>query len=129
MHPDVLAAMADAARGFVVLDELRRGRGRIAELTGMPAGTSPAAPPPRWSLPPRPASLAATDRIRSCQSDGMPDGHHHAPAVITTRCSASAAASSKSALGQYRAGGMEQAINPQTAAVFYVDSRHTHPGV
>lgn len=39
MHPEVLAAMADAARAYVVLEELNARVGEtIAALTGMEAG-------------------------------------------------------------------------------------------
>lgn len=135
MHPDVLAAMADAARGFVVLDELNERVGeRIAELTGMPAGYVTCGSAAAMVLAAA-ACIAGSDpeRIRQLpDSDGMPNEIiiHHAHRINYDQ--------------MLRVGGgrlveigtpnrtepeeLEQAINSQTAAGFYVDSRHTHPG-
>lgn len=135
MHPDVLAAMADAARGFVVLDELNERVGeRIAELTGMPAGYVTCGSAAAMVLAAA-ACIAGTDseRIRRLpDSEGMPNEIiiHRAHRINYDQ--------------MLRVGGgrlveigtpdktepeeLERAINPQTAAVFYVDSRHTQPG-
>jgi L-seryl-tRNA(Ser) seleniumtransferase len=135
MHPDVLAAMADAARAFVVLDELNERVGeRIAKLTGMPAGYVTCGSAAAMLLAAA-ACIAGSDpdRIRRLpDSDGMPNEIiiHRAHRINYDQ--------------MLRVGGgrlveigtpdrtepeeLERAINANTAAVFYVDSRHTHPG-
>src|SRR4051794_40679703 len=127
MHPDVLAAMADAARAFVVLDELNERVGeRIAELTGMPAGYVTCGSSAAMVIAAA-ACIAGTDpeRIRLLpDSEGMPNQIiiHRAHRINYDQ--------------MLRVGGghlveigtpdktepeeLEQAVNPQTAAVFYV---------
>ena len=135
MHPDVLDAMADAARAFVVLDELNERVGeRIAELTGMPAGYVTSGSAAAMVLAAA-ACIAGSDldRIRR-----LPDSDGMANEIIIHR------AHRINYDQMLRVGGgrlveigtpdrtepeeLERAITAQTAAVFYVDSRHTHPG-
>ena len=135
MHPSVLAAMADAGGAFVVLDELNERVGvRIAALTGMPAGyvTSGSAAA---------MALAAAACIAGCDPERirrLPDSEGMANEIVVHRAH-------RIAYDQMlRVGGarlveigtpehtepaeLEQAITAHTAAIFYVDSRHTDPG-
>jgi L-seryl-tRNA(Ser) seleniumtransferase len=135
MHPDVLAAMADAARAFVVLDELNERVGeRIAELTGMPAGYVTCGSAAAMVIAAA-ACIAGSDpeRIRRLpDSDGMPNEIiiHRAHRINYDQM-LRVAGGRLVEIGtpdRTEPEELERAINPQTAAVFYVDSRHTHPG-
>jgi L-seryl-tRNA(Ser) seleniumtransferase len=135
MAPEVLAAMADAAGAFVVLDELNRRVGkRIAALTEMEAGYVTSGSAAGMALAAA-ACIAGTDpeRIKRLpQSDGFANEIviHRAHRINYDQ--------------MLRIGGgrlveigtaeetqpseLEEAITARTAAVFYVDSRHTSPG-
>jgi uncharacterized pyridoxal phosphate-dependent enzyme len=135
MHPDMLAAMASAAQGFVVLDELNQRVGeRIAELTGMAAGYVTCGSAAAMAIATA-ACIAGMDPRRIAR---LPESDGLANEVIIHRAHRF----------QYdqmlRLGGgklveigtperttpdeLEQAITLRTAAVFYVDSRHTADG-
>ncbi|MGH2614450.1 MAG: aminotransferase class V-fold PLP-dependent enzyme [Thermomicrobiales bacterium] len=135
MVPEVLAAMADAAGAFVVLDDLNRRVGeRIATLTGMEAGYVTSGSAAGMALAAA-ACIAGRDpqRIKRLpQSDGLANEIviHRAHRINYDQ--------------MLRVGGgrlveigtpdrtrpreLEQAITAHTAGVFYVDSRHTSPG-
>jgi D-glucosaminate-6-phosphate ammonia-lyase len=135
MRPEVLAAMAEAARAFVVLDELNAKVGeKIAELTGAEAGCVTNGSAAGMALAAA-ACIAGTDpeKIRR-----LPDSEGMRNEIVIHR-------SHRINYDQmYRVGGaklieiglpyetepweLERAITEQTAAVAYHDSRNTGPG-
>ena len=135
MPPEVVAAMAEAATAFVVLDELNECiGGRIAEVTGAEAGYVTSGSAAGMALAAA-ACIAGTDpaRIRHLPaSDGLPNE------IVLHR-------SHRLNYDQmYRLGGahlieigvpqeteaweLVDAIGPQTAAVAYHDSPSVGPG-
>ncbi len=135
MSPEVLTAMTGAAQAFVVLDDLNRRVGeRIAALTEMPAGYVTSGSAAGMVLAAA-ACIAGTnlERIRR-----LPDSDGLANEIVIHR------AHRINYDQMLRVGGgklveigtteqtdpddLERAIGESTAAVFYVDSRHTDPG-
>lgn len=135
MAPEVLAAMAEAATAFVILDELNAAVGKtIAEVTGAEAGYVTSGSAAGMALAAA-ACIAGTDpeKIRRLpDSDGMRNE------IIIHR-------SHRLAYDQmYRLGGaklveiglpagtepweLERAITERTAAVAYHDSPYVGPG-
>jgi D-glucosaminate-6-phosphate ammonia-lyase len=135
MHPAVLAAMAEAASGFVVLDELNRRVGeRIAELTGMPAGyvTSGSAAGMVLAAAACIAGTAPERIARLPESDGMANEivihrAHRIQYDQMLRLGGGRLVEIGTA-ERTEPGELECAISERTAAVFYIDSRHTEPG-
>jgi L-seryl-tRNA(Ser) seleniumtransferase len=135
MPPEVAAAMAEAAKAFVVLDELNARVGeRIAEMTGAEAGYVAAGSAAAMALAAA-ACIAGTDpeRIRR-----LPDSAGMANEIVIHR-------SHRINYDQmYRVGGghlveigfphsterweLERAITEHTAAVAYHDSPNTGGG-
>jgi L-seryl-tRNA(Ser) seleniumtransferase len=135
MDPEVLAAMAEASRAFVVLDELNAKVGeKIAELTGAQAGyvTSGSAAG---------MALSAAACIAGCDPaliQRLPDSSGLPNEIVIHR------AHRLDYDIMYRLGGarlveigvpmrterweLERAIGDSTAAVAYHDSRNTGPG-
>lgn len=135
MAPEVLAAMAEAARAFVVLDELNEAVGeKIAAVTGAEAGYVTSGSAAGMALAAA-ACIAGTDpaRIRRLpDSDGWPNEivMHRTHRINYDQ--------------MFRVGGgrvveiglasgtapweMEHAIGERTAAVAWVDSRATGGG-
>ena len=135
MHPEVLAAMAEASRAFVVLDELNRRVGeRIAELTGMPAGyvTSGSAAGMVLAAAACIAGVDAERIARLPESDGMANEivihrAHRIQYDQMLRLGGGRLVEIGTA-SHTEPGELECAISERTAAIFYVDSRHTEPG-
>jgi L-seryl-tRNA(Ser) seleniumtransferase len=135
MHPDVLAAMADAGGAFVVLDELNERVGaRIAELTGMEAGYVTCGSAAAMALAAAACIAGADpDRIRRLpDSDGLPNEIviHRAQRINydqMLRVGGGRLVEIGTA-DQTAPAELARAITAHTAAVFYVDSRHTAPG-
>jgi len=134
MDPAVLAAMVDASNAFVVLDELNEQVGeRIAALTGMPAGYVTCGSAAGMAL--AAACIAGSDpeRIRS-----LPDSMGMANQIVIHRAHhinydqmlrvGGAQLIEIGTPQRTEPGELEEAIGERTAAVFYVDSRHTEPG-
>ena len=135
MRPETLAAMTEAARAFVVLDELNARVGnRIAELTGAEAGYVTSGSAAGMALAAA-ACIAGADpeRIRRLpDSDGLPNEIviHRAHRINYDQ--------------MFRLGGgklveiglaqgtarweLERAIGERTVAVAWIDSRAVGPG-
>jgi len=135
MRPETVAAMAEASRAFVVLDELNAKVGeRIAEVTGAEAGCVTAGSWAAMALAAA-ACIAGTDPERIAR---LPDSSGMANELVMHR-------SHRLHYDQaYRVGGgkiveigvpyatapweLERAITERTAAVVWHDSRNTGPG-
>jgi L-seryl-tRNA(Ser) seleniumtransferase len=135
LEPEVIAAMAAAARHFVAIEELNRAVGeRIAEVTGAEAGYVTCGSAAAMALAAA-ACIAGTDPWRIAtlpDSDGFPNEIilHRAHRIAYDR--------------MYRVGGgrlvligtwestcpeeLEQAITGRTAAVAYHRSAYNGPG-
>jgi D-glucosaminate-6-phosphate ammonia-lyase len=135
MHPEVLAAMVDASRAFVFIDELNERVGeRIAELTGAEAGYVTCGSAAGMVLAAA-ACIAGSDpeRIRR-----LPDSDGMANEIIIHRAQRinydqmlRVAGGRLVEIGtpeETKPEELERAISTSTAAVFYVDSPHTEPG-
>lgn len=135
MHPAVLAAMTEAAQAFVELDALNARVGtRIAALTGMEAGYVTCGSAAGMAIAAA-ACIAGTDPERIAR---LPDSDGMANEIVVHR------AHRINYDQMLRVGGgrlieigtpentavseLERAITERTAAIFYVDSRHTSPG-
>jgi L-seryl-tRNA(Ser) seleniumtransferase len=135
MRPEVLAAMAEATKAFVVLDELNARVGeKIAAVTGAEAGYVTCGSAAAMAIAVA-ACVAGTDpeRIRR-----LPDSEGLANEIVVHR------AHRIDYDQMYRVGGgriveiglpyqtqeweLERAIGERTAAVAWVDSRNTGPG-
>lgn len=135
MHPAVLEAMADAARSFVVLDDLNQRVGeRIAKLTGMEAGYVTSGSAAAMAIAAA-ACIAGTDRAAIAQ---LPDTTglsneiiiHHAHRFQydqMMKISGARLVQIGSPEGT-TPEELEAAITDQTAAILYVDSRHMARG-
>lgn len=135
MHPAVLEAMADAARSFVVLDELNQRVGeRIAELTGMPAGYVTSGSAAAMAI----AAAACIAGIDPGAIARLPDSDGLANEIIIHRAHRfqydqmlrlGGAQLVEIGSAQHTAPEeLEAAITSRTAGILYVDSRHTAPG-
>ncbi|MFN8591082.1 MAG: aminotransferase class V-fold PLP-dependent enzyme [Thermomicrobiales bacterium] len=135
MHPAVSAAMADAAGAFVVLEDLNARVGeRIAELTGMPAGYVTSGSAAGMAL----ATAACITGRDPERIDRLPDTEGMANEIIVHRAHRinydqmlRAAGGRMVEIGtpeHTEPRELEEAITDRTAAVFYVDSRHTASG-
>ena len=135
MHPAVLAAMVEAGGAFVELDALNERVGtRVAELTGMEAGYVTSGSAAGMAIATA-ACIAGVDpekiaRLPNCEGMANEIVIHRAHRINYDQ--------------MLRVGGgvlveigtaehtapdeLEDAISARTAAVFYVDSRHTAPG-
>jgi D-glucosaminate-6-phosphate ammonia-lyase len=135
MHPEVLAAMVEAGGAFVELDALNERVGtRVAELTGMEAGYVTCGSAAGMAIAAA-ACIAGVDPTRIAR---LPDSEGMANEIVLHR------AHRINYDQMLRVGGgrlvevgtpertlpheLEEAITERTAAVFYVDSRHTSPG-
>jgi L-seryl-tRNA(Ser) seleniumtransferase len=135
MRPEVLAAMAEATKAFVVLDELNAKVGeKIAELTGAEAGYVTSGSAAGMAL----AAAACIAGTYPEQIRRLPDSEGMRNEIVIHR-------SHRINYDQmYRVGGaklveigvpyetepweLERAITDRTAAVAYHDSRNTGPG-
>ena len=135
MHPEVLAAMAQAAEAFVVMDELNEAVGAaIAELTGAEAGYVTSGSAGAMALAAA-ACIAGSDPARIRR---LPDSEGWANEIIIHR-------THRINYDQmFRVGGgrlveiglaagterweLESAITERTAAIAWVDSRATGGG-
>lgn len=135
MHPEVLAAMVDAGQAFVFIDELNEQVGqRIAELTGAEAGYVTCGSAAGMVIAAA-ACIAGSDleRIRRLpDSDGMANEIiiHRAHRINYDQMLRVAGGRLVEIGTPERTDPeeLEQAITDCTAAIFYVDSRHTEPG-
>jgi L-seryl-tRNA(Ser) seleniumtransferase len=135
MHPRVLAAMAEAAREFVVLDELNAAVGaRIAEITGAEAGYVTSGSAAGMALAAA-ACIAGSDPARIRR---LPESDGWANEIVIHR------AHRINYDQMFRVGGgriveiglpagterweLDDAIGERTAAVAWVDSRNTGSG-
>ncbi|HYI15415.1 MAG TPA: aminotransferase class V-fold PLP-dependent enzyme, partial [Thermomicrobiales bacterium] len=135
MPPEVSAAMVEASRAFVVLEELNAAVGEvIAKVTGAEAGYVTAGSAAGMLLAAA-ACMTGTDRAKVRwlpQTDGM------ANEIVVHRCQRinydqmfRAAGATLVEIGLPRGTErweLEAAINDRTAAIAYIDSPSTTPG-
>lgn len=135
MHPAVLEAMADAARSFVVIDELNQRVGeRIADLTGMEAGYVTCGSAAAMAIAAA-ACIAGADPgaiVRLPDADGRAneiiiDRAHRFQYDQMLRLGGARLVEVGTAQGT-TPEDLEASISDCTAAILYVDSRHTEPG-
>ena len=135
MHPAVLEAMADAARSFVVLDDLNQRVGeRIAKLTGMEAGYVTSGSAAAMAIAAA-ACIAGTDRAAIAQ---LPDTHGLPNEIIIHRAHRfqydqmmRLSGARLVEIGSTRGTTpeeLEASISSRSAGILYVDSRHMAPG-
>lgn len=135
MEPETLAAMAEAAKHFVAIDELNRAIGRrIAEVTGAEAGYVACGSAAAMALAVA-ACVAGTDPVKI---DALPDSDGFANEIILHR------AHRIPYDRMYRVGGgrlvligtreqtdpneLEEAITDRTAAIAFNQSQYCGPG-
>ncbi len=135
MPPEVIEAMIDASRGFVVIDEMNRAIGeKIAEVTGAQAGmvTAGSAASMLVSVA---ACIAGVDpaKIRKLpHSEGMANEViiHRAHRIHYDQMFQAAGGRLVEigiVRGTYR-WELEDAISEKTACITYIDSPHVGPG-
>jgi len=135
MRPEVSAAMVEASKAFVVVEELNAKVGeKIAEITGAEAGyvTNGSAAGMLLAVA---ACIAGTDPVlirRLPQSDGMKNEVivHRSHRINYDQMYRAAGGKIVEYGLPYETEGweLEEVINEKTACVTYVDSRNTGPG-